>query len=499
MDNLRKIPPAPNDGSTHQPSTGSRFGAKVVAIVAVIALAAVAVYLSRPPTRSETPTAAETLLPQGQSDNGPVAVLPAPHPQLPPQTALGPPFPNLDADPPPTTDLLFAELVRVTDYLQQRIPNQPDPIEIAARVQFWFGNSDQAVKLWERCVQLAPQYGHAYFGMGIAAAKRGDYEAAADFLRKSLELTPTSTESQIALGDALINAGEIEEAIAVLNRGPGPGAPSAQREALLGQACLQRHDYDAARTHYELAIRLEPCSSDAYYGLAMTYNRLGKADEAAKQMAKFKEVRATERKIRTQDKRDYDDQEVNRSEVAKKYTDIGTVLFSQGFQSEAEKIWQRAAKLAPKDIPCRQALAWLYRQSNRRQDAIRVLEELAKLEPAGIEYTVEIGRIQAELGDFDVAEQLFRQVREKAPRHPDGYLAAARLYIDSGTNLPEAVVLATEAVALEATASNYELLSETHEMNGDRAGALAAIVLAMRLDPDQPRYRQRYQRLKAEP
>ncbi len=499
MEKRQKSQAAPDDGGSQESSSEWRFGTISLVILAVATLVGVAAYLLRPPERITPPAMNETPLQQDQSGATPVAVLQAPPSRPEPAAAAGPPFPDLPAELPPTSDLLFAELVQVTDYLQQRIPNHPDPIEIAARVQLWLGNADQAMKLWERCIQLAPQYGHAYLGMGSAAAKRGDYEVAADFLRKSLQLTPTSTESRLALGDALINAGEIEEAIAVLDRSPGPGAPSAQREALLGQACLQTQDYEAARTHYELAIRLEPYSSDAYYGLAMTFNRLGKSDEAAEQTAKFNEVRATERKIRTQDKRDYDDLEVNRSEVAKKYTDVGTVLFSQDFQLEAEKIWQRAAKLSPEDIHCRQALAWLYRQSNRRQDAVRVLEELAELDPQGIQCQMEIGRLRAELGEVDAAAQIFRQVREKAPTLPDGYLAVARLYVDTNRNGSEAVAMAREAVALEGKASNYELLSQALEMNGDRAEALAAIVLAMSLDPDEPRYRQRHQRLKTEP
>ncbi len=498
MKNRRESQAALDDGGAHESSSGSRPRTIAIVILAVTALVGVAVYLLRPPDSNKPPATTETPLPQVKSDTAPLAVLPAPPSRSEPAAAVGPPFPDLPAELPPTSDLLFEELKQVTDYLQQRFPNEPDPIEIAARVQLWRGNVDEAVRLWEKCVQLVPNYGHAYHGMGSAAAKRGEYEAAAEFFRESLQLNPTSTESQIALGDALINAGEIEEAIAVLKLSPGPVAPSAEREALLGQACLQTQDYEAAKAHYELAVRLDPYLSDAHYGLTLACSRLGKTDEAAEHTAKFRELRARERKIRSDNKKDYDDLEATRSEVAIKYTDVGTVLLTRGHESQAETLWQRAADLAPEDANCRQALAWIYRQANRREDAIRMLKQLAELDPEGVEYVVEVGRIQAELGNFDAAEQSFRQAREKAPRHPDGYLAAARLYVDRKTNLPEAVVLATEAVALEPTASNYELLSAAYGMNGNRAEALAAIVLAMTLDPDEPRFRERHQRLKAE-
>ena len=407
-----------------------------------------------------------------------------------------PSFPNLPEEPPATTELLLEELNQVTDYTQQRVPDHPDSLEIAARVQLWLGNTEEAASLWERCLQLNPRYGHAYFGLGSLAAQKGQYEVAADFLRKAIQFPPTSPEALGTLGEALINAGKMEEAIAALSRSPSP--PSARQQALLGQAYLQTQNYEAARTHYVQAVNLDPYLSDARYGLAMACGRLGKTDEAVKQTARFNELRAGERKIRAEGKRDYDDVEATRREVARKYTDVGALLVSRGFGSQAEKAWQRAAKLSPQDVNCRQALAWLYRQANKREDAIGMLTQLAELNPNGIEYPLEMGRIHTELGNFDAADQMFQQVRKIAPRDPTGYLAAARLYVDNQCNLPEAVSLAREAVTLEARASNYELLSQALEINGDRTEALAAIEHALKLEPDEPRFQQRHERLQVE-
>lgn len=406
--------------------------------------------------------------------------------------------PDPAAPRPMTTEALVEELNKVTAHLLESIPDHPDSLEIMARVQYWLGNTDEAVKLWESCLRLDPRYGHAYFGMGLVAAKKGEYEAAAAFFRKSLLLAPTSTETQVALGEALINAGRMEEAIAVLDQAVGPDSLSAKRAALLGQAYLHLQDFEKAREHYQAAIGINPYSADTYYGLATACARLGQSSKATEFMGRFKELRTGEREARQDGKRNYDDLEASCQEVAKKYTDVGRLFFSHGDLQQAERLWQRAATLAPGDVDCRQALAWRYRRSGRTKEAIGVLKQLAEIEQGGIHYDLEIGRLYAELGDFKAAEEAFLRVREVAPRLPDGCTALARLYLDAKLKAAEVAVLAREAVALDPSGPNYALLSEACEFNGDRAGAFAAIQSAMAADPDNSHYRRKHEKMKAE-
>lgn len=498
MQNRRKCRRDIENGLPDTPSPGSCFGVKSLVFVTVVAFAGGLIYLWKLTQSDDGPHL------QGSSPREGVSQAPAVPSPNPPSKAeiVDPPklsFPDLQTALPESTRQLLDELNRVTDSLQACVPGHPDTWEIAARVQFWVGNSEEAVRMWERCLELDPRYGYAYSGMGSAAAKRGDYEAAAAFYRKALELRSDSSETQLALGEALVNAGKMDEAIVVLDRISSPGPNMARRDVLLGQAYLHTQDYESARAQYESAIRHDPSFSEAYYGLATISARLSATDEAAKWMSEFQEVRAREIEMRTKDKRTYDDLEATRWEVALKYTEVGRVLYSHHFGTEAEKVWQRAAALAPRQIDCRQAMAWVYRQSNRKEDAIRILEQLAEIEQGAIQYDLEIGRIHAELGNFDAARQAFQRVRETDLRHPDGYLAAARLFLDARRSLPEAVAMAREAVVLEPTASNYALLSEACEMNGERAEALSAIRHAVDLAPGEVQYQQRLNSLNTEP
>ncbi len=415
-------------------------------------------------------------------------------------TADGPAdaLPQPDAPRPATVAALVEELTRVVDHLRKRFPRDPDSLEIMARVQFWLGDCDRAVKLWEKCLELEPRYGHAYFGMGLASAKKGEYEAAAAFFRKSLMLAPASTETRVMLGEALINQGKMEDTIAVLQPGIGSHPPTARGAVLLAEAYLHLRNYEKARENYQAAIEINPYAADTYYGLATTCARLGQKDKAAEWMDRFKQLRAGERKARQDEKKNYDDLDATCQEVAKKYTDVGRVLHAHGDLEAAEKIWRRAATLSPGDVACRQALAWRYRQSGRLPQAIAVLRQLAEIERGSPQYDLEIGRLLAQEGDFQAAEKAFLHVREVAPRHPAGYTALARLYLKTKQNVSQAALLARQAVELEPNAANYALLSDACRSGGDRAGALSAIEQAVKLAPNDPRYRQRHEQIKAE-
>ena len=122
---------------------------------------------------------------------------------------------------PTTTAAAIGEVCQVVDRLTQSLPNQPDVLEIKARLELWRGNTAEARKSWEKCLERNPNYAYAYVGMGSIAAKKGDYAVAADLYRKALALDPTASETRVQLGSALIDSGQPKEAIAVLGQAVG--------------------------------------------------------------------------------------------------------------------------------------------------------------------------------------------------------------------------------------------------------------------------------------
>jgi Flp pilus assembly protein TadD len=70
------------------------------------------------------------------------------------------------------------------------------------------------------------------------------------------------------------------------------------------------------------------------------------------------------------------------------------------------------------------------------------------------------------------------------------------LYLITNTKLVEARELALKAVNLEPSSESFFVLGWALYLNGDQTGASKAIQEAITLEPNNPKYRQIYERIK---
>lgn len=256
-------------------------------------------------------------------------------------------LPDASTPIPPTSAAVIEEVDHLVDWLIARFPDDPDSYEVAARVRFWLGDPDSAVKYWETCLALNPDYAYAYHGMGLVAAKKGDHAKAAELFRTVLRFAPNAPVPQLDLATALVTLGEMEEAAAVLEqhvkvaRDPTPGW------ILLGKAYLNLGRPQRAKEAYQAAVRLHADSADARFGLATAYARLGESEQSAREMAKFKELMAGEKAARKVEKTQRDDAAEMRAGLAATYRTVSRVCRLGGAPQEAEQFARRAFAISP--------------------------------------------------------------------------------------------------------------------------------------------------------
>ncbi|NTV47446.1 MAG: tetratricopeptide repeat protein, partial [Chlorobiales bacterium] len=77
------------------------------------------------------------------------------------------------------------------------------------------GEYEDALKVTEHLVQVAPYNGDSWFKRGIALNNNGYYEEAVASFRKSVALNPSDSEAMLNLGLALENVGNSEDALEV--------------------------------------------------------------------------------------------------------------------------------------------------------------------------------------------------------------------------------------------------------------------------------------------
>jgi tetratricopeptide (TPR) repeat protein len=144
-----------------------------------------------------------------------------------------------------------------------------------------------SVAAFEHVAQLRPDYADAPTNIAITLIQWEKYNDALPYLQKSLALAKDNARALYYLALVQRNEGEVDEAIANLQKVAAqfPRSRDAHRE--LGFSFYQQHKYEQARAEYENVQSIDPDDLAAHYNLAILYRRLGMKDKATFEAARF--------------------------------------------------------------------------------------------------------------------------------------------------------------------------------------------------------------------
>ena len=358
-----------------------------------------------PPTEPEGQplpgAAADSQQPPGHARTLPP--LPEANPAMPPnpdeRLAAMASVPNASAPVPATGKAAVEEAHQVARRLVADFPDNPDAMEMMARVCLRFGQSASAVDYWRKCLEISPNYAYAYCGLAAVAESKGDQAEAVRLLRKALAIDPRSLQVQFDLAKAMVDQGQVEEAVGLLQTHVAMYPRSARGYVLLGAAQLQSGAFKEAKLAYEAAIKIDPLDDFPYLGLVTACSRLGEVEQSKRYREQFEKLRGGETQARHTGRDTYDDAAYVCADLAGIYVIAGRLYLAQGNRVEAEQRWMRAAAVAPQHVESRQALLRLYQDTGRQADRRRVLEQLARIVPAQPPYLRELGRMYMEAGE----------------------------------------------------------------------------------------------------
>jgi tetratricopeptide (TPR) repeat protein len=391
---------------------------------------------------------------------------------------------------------LEKEGLELVQKLMRDFPNNDKAIALMGDFYRRLGNSVEAVRYWEKALQANPKRFDIHNSIGLVAFEKDQYEKAVTSWKKALEINPRNPGLRNKLARAFLGLGKHTEAIEELDKEVKISPRSIVSNYLLGRTYLELKKYDKAKKHYEKVIELWPDHTNAYYGLFTIYAKLKQPDKAKEYMAIFKKL--NNRDIDVMQHRDKADINIAAAPkaLAELAVDAEKLYRERGDLQKAEELLKRVTTIDPLNTKCLERLASLYQMSNRIPDAIAQFEKMRKIEPENPFCYLNIGILSIQLKRFPDAEKAFQKAIALAPKKSLGYCYLARLYLQMNNRLAEARKLAEKAVSLEATADNYFVLGWACDMNGDKAGALAAIEQAMKLEPGNPKYKQIYEHIK---
>jgi predicted Zn-dependent protease len=150
------------------------------------------------------------------------------------------------------------------------------------------GNMAKAQDWADRCGRLPGSARDARYAslQGRIAATRGNFQEAADHLRKAMRLAPGETNWARELVEVLQTAGQLSEAVLLLENLTRKQSKQADLFVDLGYARLANGDREGARKDLERAAALEPKDKAVQFSLAQMYQAIGKPALAAEILSK---------------------------------------------------------------------------------------------------------------------------------------------------------------------------------------------------------------------
>ncbi len=302
---------------------------------------------------------------------------------------------------------------------------------------------------------------------------RDDFTQARTAYETALALRPEDIPTQLRLAQLSLEA-------------DAPGAAASEIEALLarepdnayahylnGEAAAALGDDKAAAAAYGRALDLQPSASRLRYLLAMTERRLGRMDEAARQLALRGDV-----PVRMVDPLTAELEALRRS---------GQVLVQQanaadreGRPEEARLLLERAVQLDPQDGGARQNLGLLRLRTGEVAPALTDLAAAVALEPANARFRISLAVAQEAAGRRELAEAALREALRLDAQDADAQAAMAD-FLRRGDRCGEAEAFYAAAIGVAPSRALFRVQQAVCRVRaGDSRAALDGLVAARR-------------------
>ena len=384
--------------------------------------------------------------------------------------------------------------VKLGQRLVTEFPRQAESHVLLGNTYRQLGQSTQAAESWNKALALDAQRADVYTYLAILAEEKGDAEQALGYWKKVLLLKPRLPGLRDSLANTLMTLNQWDNAIEVLHEEMQLSPQSARTHYLLGRAYSQQNRFTEAASHYEKTIVLDPNWTEAYYELATALMRSDQRQKAQNYRRLFREHKQQE-KERAYGYTEQEDLLRAKKTLAGLCANAADLYQAVHQDNMVLELLKRVVVLDPNNLGVRKRLAARYQALGRLPEALDECEQIARLTPDDPVCQMLIGSLSLRMGRYARAESAYQKMITLAPKLSAGYHELAKIYLKTRKNLPQAQILAQQAVRLDPTAGNYYVLALAHHENGDKSSAIKALKQAIQLDPDNQAYRRTYYQL----
>ncbi len=286
------------------------------------------------------------------------------------------------------------------------------------------------ISLFNHILKFTPDSARIYINLGVAYAKRDEYDKAIKEYKKAIELYPDFEMTYINMGYMYSKKGMNEE---------------------------------AARA-YKAALRLRPYLAK----YILDELRLIFSNEEADKMVSHP----------------YSGPSISKLELADLYNNVALIYDKQDRFSDAVRMYEKSIETNPEYIDAHVNLGILYRKKEIYDNAVYEFNELLKIDRDSMDGHFNLGFIYDRLGRYEEALSEYREVVKINPRDVKAHNNLGTAYGKLGMHL-EAISEYKKALSINPDfAQSYFNLGSAYANRGEMDKAIAEWEKALQLDPD---------------
>ena len=305
-----------------------------------------------------------------------------------------------------------------------------------ARAQTAYWRDD--ISLWAHTLACTSDNSIAHNKLGNAFLQQGHLDEAIAQLQMALAINPDNAGPHYGLGNAFLQLGRMDDAIAHYQMALTTDPDNADIYNNLGNALLQQARIDEAIACYQKALKIKPNHAKAHNNLGSAFRQQGRMEDAIAQFQKALEINP-------------DDADVHNS--------LGAVLAQQGRMEEAIAHFQKTLEIKSDYTDARFNLGNAFLQQGHVDEAIAQYQKTLEIKPDyigalnNLAWVLATSQRAALRNGTKAVELAERANRVAGGKNPVILATLAAAYAEAG-RFPEAIETVQRALHLAETQSN---------------------------------------------
>jgi tetratricopeptide (TPR) repeat protein len=246
----------------------------------------------------------------------------------------------------------------------------------------------------------------------------------------------------------------------------------------LGSIFFQRGYMEASAGFFESALKNNPASAEAYYGLGSVYLKQAKAAMAKESFELAVKLTAS-----------YPETTPNA------WNNLGLLAAREGETTNAIGYFEKALQIDPDHFIALENLGNAFRQQKRWDEARAILERALRIKPEDPEGNYALGMVFAQRDDNDNAFLYLQKALQARPTYPEALNNLGILYLRT-RRLAEAVAEFEQCIRVAPPFDqSYLNLARVYATEGDREKARAVLHALLAQHPEHSQARQALEQL----